>query len=294
MCKCIFVCFGSTSNVQSSSPSSCADRSRSCPYLDTIDRSVLDFDFEKLCSISLSNNNVYACLICGKYFQGIADSCTPSDHLTLRPCTTQVFPLSFLLGRGRASHAYTHSVQVDHHVFLNLHTLKVTAPSLMCLASHHSAFLHTTSPPSPPICTFPPSPSLYDPLILSPPHPSQHTALVFLPPSTVLLPPRQLRDCRLILRGHHCKCRDRLCCGQATPLLSRCHLFHLPAVCILSVSPSPPLPLWSLACVAANIHSGSDQGNGPHPQMGGSPGWQEVPPRWVMCLSCDLGHVTVM
>ncbi|CAB1319831.1 unnamed protein product, partial [Coregonus sp. 'balchen'] len=32
--------------------------------------SVLDFDFEKLCSISLSHINVYACLICGKYFQG--------------------------------------------------------------------------------------------------------------------------------------------------------------------------------------------------------------------------------
>ena len=26
--------------------------------------------------------------------------------------------------------------------------------------------------------------------------------------------------------------------------------------------------------------------------MGGSPGWQEVPPGWVMCLSCDLAHVT--
>ena len=44
--------------------------SRSCPFLDTIDRAVLDFDFEKLCSVSLSNNNVYACLVCGKYFQG--------------------------------------------------------------------------------------------------------------------------------------------------------------------------------------------------------------------------------
>ena len=38
--------------------------------MDTIDRSILDFDFEKLCSVSLSNNNVYACLVCGKYFQG--------------------------------------------------------------------------------------------------------------------------------------------------------------------------------------------------------------------------------
>ena len=72
------------------------DRSRSCPYLDTINRKLLDFDFEKLCSISLSHLNVYACLVCGKYFQG----------------------------RGRKSHAYTHSVETGHHVFLNLFTLK--------------------------------------------------------------------------------------------------------------------------------------------------------------------------
>ncbi|KAK2510503.1 Usp39 [Columba guinea] len=71
-------------------------RSRHCPYLDTINKSVLDFDFEKLCSISLSHINVYACLVCGKYFQG----------------------------RGLKSHAYIHSVQLSHHVFLNLHTLK--------------------------------------------------------------------------------------------------------------------------------------------------------------------------
>lgn len=30
----------------------------------------------------------------------------------------------FLAGRGQKSHAYTHSVQFTHHVFLNLHTLK--------------------------------------------------------------------------------------------------------------------------------------------------------------------------
>ena len=29
----------------------------------------LDFDFEKCCSVSLSGHNVYACLVCGKYFQ---------------------------------------------------------------------------------------------------------------------------------------------------------------------------------------------------------------------------------
>ena len=39
-------------------------------YLDTIDRHMLDFDFEKVCSVSLSHLNVYACLVCGKYYQG--------------------------------------------------------------------------------------------------------------------------------------------------------------------------------------------------------------------------------
>ena len=29
----------------------------------------LDFDFEKCCSVTLSGHNVYACLVCGKYFQ---------------------------------------------------------------------------------------------------------------------------------------------------------------------------------------------------------------------------------
>ena len=71
-------------------------RSRSCPYLDTINRSVLDFDFEKLCSVSLSKINVYACLVCGKYFQG----------------------------RGIGTHAYIHSMSVDHRVFLNIATLR--------------------------------------------------------------------------------------------------------------------------------------------------------------------------
>jgi U4/U6.U5 tri-snRNP-associated protein 2 len=39
-------------------------------YLETVDRTMLDFDFEKLCSVSMNNINVYACLTCGKYFQG--------------------------------------------------------------------------------------------------------------------------------------------------------------------------------------------------------------------------------
>ena len=63
----------------------------SCPYLATIDRSVLDFDFEKICSVTSSSTHVYACLVCGRYF----------------------------VGRGRNSVAFSHSVTSDHHVFLN-------------------------------------------------------------------------------------------------------------------------------------------------------------------------------
>lgn len=66
-------------------------------YLDTINRSLLDFDFEKLCSVSLSNINVYACLVCGKYFQG----------------------------RGPNSYAYLHSINESHRVFINLESADV-------------------------------------------------------------------------------------------------------------------------------------------------------------------------
>jgi U4/U6.U5 tri-snRNP-associated protein 2 len=66
-------------------------------YLSTINRNLLDFDFEKLCSVSLQNINVYCCLICGKYFQG----------------------------RGKNSHCYFHSMDSNHHVFINLNSLQV-------------------------------------------------------------------------------------------------------------------------------------------------------------------------
>lgn len=66
-------------------------------YLDTINRSLLDFDFEKLCSVTLSNINVYACLVCGTYYQG----------------------------RGPKSQAYFHALEVGHHVYINMETKKV-------------------------------------------------------------------------------------------------------------------------------------------------------------------------
>lgn len=62
-----------------------------------MNRSLLDFDFEKLCSVCLSNINVYACLVCGKYFQG----------------------------RGPKSYAYFHAINDGHRVYMNLETAKV-------------------------------------------------------------------------------------------------------------------------------------------------------------------------
>ena len=63
-----------------------------CPYLDTVNRNILDFDMEKVCSVTLGNRNIYACLVCGKFF----------------------------LGRGKGTPAYTHSVQCSHFVFMNI------------------------------------------------------------------------------------------------------------------------------------------------------------------------------
>ena len=63
-----------------------------CPYLDTVNRQALDFDMEKLCSVNLGNRNIYACLVCGKFFAG----------------------------RGKGTPAYTHSVQCSHFVFMNI------------------------------------------------------------------------------------------------------------------------------------------------------------------------------
>jgi len=43
---------------------------QACPYLDTVQRSNLDFDFQAVCSVTLSPLNVYACLTCGRFFAG--------------------------------------------------------------------------------------------------------------------------------------------------------------------------------------------------------------------------------
>ncbi|KAL3807497.1 hypothetical protein ACHAXA_003988 [Cyclostephanos tholiformis] len=82
----------SSSSSSSSSPP--MKRRTWCPYLDTINRTVLDFDSsDKSCSATLEmSSHIYACLVCGKYFRG----------------------------RGRHTPAYRHSVDEGHYVYVHL------------------------------------------------------------------------------------------------------------------------------------------------------------------------------
>ena len=64
------------------------------PYISTINKTLLDFDQEKVCSVSLKNNNIYSCLVCGKYFHG----------------------------KGKTTPCYIHSLSEQHHLFINLET----------------------------------------------------------------------------------------------------------------------------------------------------------------------------
>lgn len=66
-------------------------------YLDTVSRERLDFDMERVCSVTLTDRNIYCCLVCGQYFQG----------------------------RGKTTPAYTHALQSDHRVFLNLESTSI-------------------------------------------------------------------------------------------------------------------------------------------------------------------------
>ena len=80
--------------MASTTGTSTTPSSSSCPYLDTINRTVLDFDTpDHTCSITLdSSPHIYACLTCGKYFRG----------------------------RGASTPAYTHSVHEGHFVYMHL------------------------------------------------------------------------------------------------------------------------------------------------------------------------------
>ena len=79
--------------------------SKECPYLDTVNRAALDFDFEPTCSETLTTGtNIYACLVCGTFFRG----------------------------RGKQTPAYLHSVNEGHSVFLNL-----TSGNFYCLPDNY-------------------------------------------------------------------------------------------------------------------------------------------------------------
>eukprot|EP00879_Flechtneria_rotunda_P014794 GHRR01015458.1.p1 GENE.GHRR01015458.1~~GHRR01015458.1.p1 ORF type:complete len:604 (+),score=171.22 GHRR01015458.1:206-2017(+) len=126
---------------QSSSRSS-VRKGHECPYLDTILRQNLDFDFEKCCSVTLSPINVYVCLVCGKYFQvkGIHGAWShgfarpapllqlvdvsnhSTDNMVWCCCCTSAVCLQ---GRGLNTQAYTHSLETSHHMFMKLDNGKV-------------------------------------------------------------------------------------------------------------------------------------------------------------------------
>jgi U4/U6.U5 tri-snRNP-associated protein 2 len=87
---------GASLQLMSTAELNRANTRMKCPYLDTINKQLVDFDSEKLCSVTLSNMNVYACLVCGKFFSG----------------------------RGKSTAAYTHSVSCGHFVFMNLQSAR--------------------------------------------------------------------------------------------------------------------------------------------------------------------------
>lgn len=64
--------------------------------MEGVDRRRLDFDFEKVCAVSLSQSNVYVCLACGRFLQG----------------------------RAINSPAHQHSLSHEHSLYMNLESRK--------------------------------------------------------------------------------------------------------------------------------------------------------------------------
>lgn len=82
-----------------------------------IQRTHLNFDFDKVCTVTLSHLNVYCCLTCGKYLQG----------------------------RERNSPVFLHSVDNSHHLFLSFQTLQIyTLPENKIIrSSEYDNILHS-------------------------------------------------------------------------------------------------------------------------------------------------------
>ncbi|CCC68557.1 hypothetical protein NCAS_0B04730 [Naumovozyma castellii] len=73
-----------------------SDIGRFHSLVSTINLKKLNFDFKKVCSVTLSPTHVYCCLVCGKYFQG----------------------------RNERSPAFVHSIDSKHHIFINMNSLE--------------------------------------------------------------------------------------------------------------------------------------------------------------------------
>ena len=83
-----------TAATMSTTTTTTTTTTSNCPYLDTVRREVLDFDVPHICKTTLSDQNVYACLVCGQFFRG----------------------------RGDKSPAFIHAVNESHFVYLKLDT----------------------------------------------------------------------------------------------------------------------------------------------------------------------------
>jgi len=81
---------------------------KTCPYLSFVNRPLLDFDFEKRCSVSFAKENCYCCLTCGHFFAG----------------------------RGPKTPAYTHALERENHfVFMHLENGRA-----FCLPENYEIF----------------------------------------------------------------------------------------------------------------------------------------------------------
>lgn len=81
---------------------------KTCPYLSFVNRPLLDFDFEKRCSVSFAKENCYCCLTCGHFFAG----------------------------RGPKTPAYTHALERENHfVFMHLENGRA-----FCLPDNYEIF----------------------------------------------------------------------------------------------------------------------------------------------------------
>lgn len=66
-------------------------------YIESVNRHLLDFDLIFACGICLTVQNVYCCLVCGKYLEGL----------------------------GTSSHAWLHSLESQHFIFINTKTCEI-------------------------------------------------------------------------------------------------------------------------------------------------------------------------